>query len=460
MSFAPIALTMPQYDRTLYAGYWLKSYEQGGTTPLNMATDAGGLTTLAKAELDTQGFPLTAGSARFIPFIDGDYDLWLFPTEAEADANDTSNAIQLADDVNADPDSTGQLALWDTNLSYDIPEIILGSDDNYYRSLIDSNSGNNPTSSPVQWEELEWVGIWNTNITYAIGDPVFASDGHLYIARVSQSGNDPISDGVNWYGNLKRIAVTSGVNELVATDSATGVAATLSVEGEDDIGLDINTKNSEEIIKLRAVAGGVNETTLSNAAAGNDPTFTASGDDTDVGENHVMKGTGEFQVDGIAVHRSVLGTPLTTTSGNTAGFTSIPSWVKRITFNINQVSASSLATIQLQIGDSGGYESSGYNGGFFWATTSVGSGDAQALTTGIFAAGAAASDVSDGTIMLTLLNSSTNLWCWQGAIWTNGSTDTGYACSGSKALTGTLDRIQLTSNQTLDLGSVNILYEG
>lgn len=103
MSFAPIALTIPEYDRTLYANWWLKAYDQGTTTPLAMATDTTGGTTLAKAELDTQGFPITAGSARFIPFINGDYDLWLFPTAAEADANDTTNAIQFADNLNANP---------------------------------------------------------------------------------------------------------------------------------------------------------------------------------------------------------------------------------------------------------------------------------------------------------------------------------------------------------------------
>jgi len=101
MAYAPIALIMPQYED--YPNYWLKSYEQGTVTPLSMATDAAAGTTLAKSELDTQGFPTTAASARFIPFINGDYDLWLFPTEAEADANDTTNAIQMADNLNTEP---------------------------------------------------------------------------------------------------------------------------------------------------------------------------------------------------------------------------------------------------------------------------------------------------------------------------------------------------------------------
>lgn len=100
MAYAPIALTIPQYEN--YPNNWLKSYEQGTTTPLSMATDVTGGTTLVKCELDAQGFPITAGNARFTPFINGNYDLWLFPTSTEADANDTTNAIQFANNLNAD----------------------------------------------------------------------------------------------------------------------------------------------------------------------------------------------------------------------------------------------------------------------------------------------------------------------------------------------------------------------
>lgn len=104
MSFAPIALTIPQYED--YPNYWLKAYEQGTVTPLAMATDETGSTLLVKAELDAQGFPITAGNARIIPFIDGYYDLWLFPTESDADGNITANAIQFANNITGNPQSS------------------------------------------------------------------------------------------------------------------------------------------------------------------------------------------------------------------------------------------------------------------------------------------------------------------------------------------------------------------
>lgn len=99
MAFAPIAFVIPEYDRNLYSSWWLKAYEPGTTTPQAMATDSTGSTTAAKFQLNTEGFPITAGNALVVPHVDGDYDLWLFPTAAEADANDTTNALQFADNL-------------------------------------------------------------------------------------------------------------------------------------------------------------------------------------------------------------------------------------------------------------------------------------------------------------------------------------------------------------------------
>lgn len=104
MALAPVAyFSDPLED---YPNQFIKFYLQGTTTPLAMATDSGGGTTLAKAEISGGGtvpigFIKTAGDAIFIPWVDGAYDLWIFPTAAEADANDTSNAIQIANDIDA-----------------------------------------------------------------------------------------------------------------------------------------------------------------------------------------------------------------------------------------------------------------------------------------------------------------------------------------------------------------------
>jgi hypothetical protein len=102
MALAPIQFISDFMEE--YPNWWLKAYEQGTTTPLAMAIDSSGSPTVAKAEISAGPTPplgliKTAGNVTFIPYIDEAYDLYIFPTEAEADANDTVNAIQLADDV-------------------------------------------------------------------------------------------------------------------------------------------------------------------------------------------------------------------------------------------------------------------------------------------------------------------------------------------------------------------------
>jgi len=99
MAFSPIALTIPNYRD--YKNYWIKAYVPSTTTPKVMATDKTGATTVAKFELNTDGFPKTSGGALVTPYIDDLYDLWLFPTESEADANDTTNALRLAINVSS-----------------------------------------------------------------------------------------------------------------------------------------------------------------------------------------------------------------------------------------------------------------------------------------------------------------------------------------------------------------------
>lgn len=100
MAYAPIAFVAPNYRD--YKTDWLKAFEPGTTTPKTISLNADGSTLVLKAQLNADGFPVSAGGAIVIPYISGSYDLWLFPTEAEADASDTTNALRLADNIAAD----------------------------------------------------------------------------------------------------------------------------------------------------------------------------------------------------------------------------------------------------------------------------------------------------------------------------------------------------------------------
>lgn len=129
-SFAPIAKTIPVYRD--FKNQFLKAFIPGSTTtPKLMATDATGATTVSKFELDKDGFPKTSGGALVIPYISGRYDLWLFPTAAEADANDTVNAKRFA--INVEATDTGAvidrlnpdtLAIWQADTSAEVDDVV------------------------------------------------------------------------------------------------------------------------------------------------------------------------------------------------------------------------------------------------------------------------------------------------------------------------------------------------
>lgn len=138
-------------------------------------------------------------------------------------------------------------------------------------------------------------------------------------------------------------------------------------------------------------------------------------------------------------------------------FTSIPSWVKRITVMFNAVSTSGTSNYIAQIGSaSGGIETSGY-------LATVSSVGASTATYSSFTAGfgvmeniTAAANVYYGTLTICLQGS--NLWVAGLSMGGNRSATGG----GTKTLSSTLDRIRITTvggTDTFDAGTINILYE-
>lgn len=149
-------------------------------------------------------------------FLDGIYNVVL------TDANDV--VIWTKDPVGDIVE--GQMELWISSNTYDIPEIVLGSDDEYYRSITDGNQGNDPVSSPFNWEQLQFGRVWNTNVTYGIGDSAYGANGLLYVSgAASNLGNNPVGDDVNWRllsdspGKLENVGFTAAVATKALTFS-------------------------------------------------------------------------------------------------------------------------------------------------------------------------------------------------------------------------------------------------
>jgi hypothetical protein len=174
-------------------------------------------------------------------------------------------------------------------------------------------------------------------------------------------------------------------------------------------------------------------------------------------------------IENASVTPTDLAQPLTQATAQTASgtttipVTGIPSWVRRVTIMFQGVTASG-STLVLQIGSTT-YENSGY------VSTAFGVGNSGNVMTALSNTGAfqltstaISSGVYNGTVVLTLLNSSTNLWTSGGNLTqTGGGFTGGYSNAGSKTISGgTLGQLRLNTNSgtdTFTAGSINILYE-
>jgi hypothetical protein len=173
-----------------------------------------------------------------------------------------------------------------------------------------------------------------------------------------------------------------------------------------------------------------------------------------------IDGSASVTINSGAVLGITSGTAVASTSGTSIDFTSIPSWVKRITVMFAGVSTNGTSNILIQLGDSGGVEVTGYLGDGF--TGAGGAVDNLNYTSGfgIGRGNQAAASLSHGNF--TIANLSGNTWTIFGAIGQSTSA-TMNLTAGSKELSATLDRVRITTvsgTETFDAGSINILYEG
>jgi len=150
-------------------------------------------------------------------------------------------------------------------------------------------------------------------------------------------------------------------------------------------------------------------------------------------------------------------TKIDTTSGTSHDFTNIPSWVKKITIVFEGMSTNGISLVQIQLGNSGGIEDTGY---FSSGSSFVSANTHATSTTGLLIDGShAASHIIHGIANLILLDGNTWVLTFIGG---RGDTPATKLAGGTKTLSATLDRIRLTTvngTDAFDAGSINILYE-
>jgi hypothetical protein len=154
-----------------------------------------------------------------------------------------------------------------------------------------------------------------------------------------------------------------------------------------------------------------------------------------------------------AVYDSLQRGTAVTASGTSVDFTGIPSWVKRITVMFSGVSGNGTSPFLIQIG-SGSFTTTGYD------SNATSSGAVTQSTAGFaITQYSLAANLNNGHVVIT--NISTNTWVESGIIGARASNTLSSSC-GSVSLSGTLDRIRITTvngTDTFDAGSINILYE-
>lgn len=152
---------------------------------------------------------------------------------------------------------------------------------------------------------------------------------------------------------------------------------------------------------------------------------------------------------------SYVGTTATiqnSTSGTAIDFTGIPANVSEITVMFDGVSLSGPDTILVQIGDSGGVETTGYVSG------SQDAGGMASSTSGFAVRATTAADVLTGSMILTSMSTAGTRWVQQHGMYRNGTS--AVSGGGSKTLSAMLDRVRVTrtGTDTFDAGAITIRY--
>jgi hypothetical protein len=172
----------------------------------------------------------------------------------------------------------------------------------------------------------------------------------------------------------------------------------------------------------------------------------------------IIDGSNSVTINSGAILGITSGTAVASTSGTSIDFTSIPSWVKRITVNMQGVSTSGSSYKQIRFTDSS-LKTSGYS-----STSSLIYGSnlcvVAAASTGFLIRSDSASETLDGCYVFNLLNPSTFVYAGFGIV-SDGSGRT-WQQSGAVTMASAITAVRITTvngTDTFDAGSINILYE-
>ena len=258
-------------------------------------------------------------------------------------------------------------------------------------------------------------------------------------------------------GTVTLLGAVQGFQSFSAVGNANTTYYTIAGQGttEWEVGLGTYTSSGTTLSRT-TVLGSSNAGSVVNFSAGTKNVFVTY----PASQATLLTGTQTLTNKTIQGGTIFSGTVVASTSGTAIDFTSIPSWVKRVTLLLNGVSlsGSDQPLIQLGTGGTPTYTTTGYSGGSQSLSTTPASGASQPGT-GFPIQNQAAANALIGTMTIVLFDSATNTWLasYNGY---NGTVASSWS-NGAIALSGALTAVRLTrtGTNTFDAGSVNILYE-
>ena len=170
---------------------------------------------------------------------------------------------------------------------------------------------------------------------------------------------------------------------------------------------------------------------------------------------HPRKKTGSAITTPVSVQAEVA-----TTSGTAVTIAaSVPAWVKSFAVGVHDLSTSGTSAVIIQLGDSGGYEITGYQG------TSGADGASSQLSSGFMIMPAAyitAADTLSGMFIFNREDSATQKWSCSGGSGRASGVAAGFTF-GYKSLSDVLTQIRITTAggaDTFDAGAASVTYLG
>ena len=206
----------------------------------------------------------------------------------------------------------------------------------------------------------------------------------------------------------------------------------------------------------------MSQITLSGNASGTGVFTIASPNSNSNYTQTLPAATGTLYIPGTTVSNIQSGTAVASTSGTSIDFTSIPSWVKRITVMFGGVSTSGTSNIIARIGSGSIDSTSTYTGAGSYVGGTNNCGATQNTTSFILVGTSTTIAASTYCGALTFTTLGSNIWCLTGTLSSTSSTIYNHVSSGNKTLSGTLDRVSITTvngTDTFDAGTINIFYE-